>query len=359
MMSGGSRLKAVITLLILCQALSWRLLAGQPHEFPAGPAGRGSLVFNFGNDTWLNRDDGYTNGLGLSWVSPQLDKKSESAWLRFLYSLNTRLLGNSEKNRRLNPLSAEAASERWAVLSIVQGMFTPADLTREDLISDDRPYAGLLYAGLTFVRNSERKQSVAGAGLGVVGPFSLAEAAQKWLHRTYGWTDPQGWGNQLKNELVLDIWLNRFWTLAGPGKKESGWQPAVKAGFGGQLGNLTTCLEAILDFRFGLNLEAERDAVFSAPLFTQLFLPGNEKTTIYGFCRLSGQVLVRNLLIEGNTFSSSHGQQLHHFYGQLISGLVYHSYQAAVTFYLVVRTKEFKNQKYFDPYCGLSLSFAL
>jgi len=60
-----------------------------------------------------------------------------------------------------------------------------------------------------------------------------------------------------KNEPVVDIWFNRFWTLIGPERAEWGWHPAVKAGVGGQLGNLRTSVETIIDFRFGLNLQPE------------------------------------------------------------------------------------------------------
>jgi len=353
------RFKLVSLVAIFSIYPAWLLLAGQPPEFPAGPAGRGNFVFNLENDVWFNQDDGYSNGLAFSWVSPQLNRESKSAWLRFLYQLNTRLLGNQKKTGNLDYSKSEDLSQRWAIVSLAQGMFTPADLTEEELISDDRPYAGLLYAGLTLVRNAGRKQTVWGAGLGVVGPLSLAEATQKWLHETYGWTDPQGWRNQLKNEPVVDIWFNRFWTLIGPERAEWGWHPAVKAGVGGQLGNLRTSVETIIDFRFGLNLQPENEAVHSAPLFGQLPLTGVKRTSVYGFCRLSGQALARNLLIEGNTLAAGPGQSLHHLYGQLTSGLVYQSEQAALTFYAVVRTKEFKGQKYFDPYFGLSLSIAL
>ncbi|MBP8600220.1 MAG: lipid A deacylase LpxR family protein [Candidatus Saccharicenans sp.] len=359
MISGGSSFKSVLPVLILGLNLSWPLLAGQPPEFPAGPAGKGNFVFNLENDVWLDRDDGYTNGLSFSWVSPQLEEKPKSSWLKFLYRLNTRLLGNDKTTESPNHPGLEASSQRWAAMSIAQGIFTPADLTKEEVISDDRPYAGLLYTSLTLVRNSGRTQTSWGAGLGVVGCLSLAETAQKWLHRTYGWTEPQGWSNQLKNEPVLDIWLNRFWTLVGAGEKEKDWGPAIKAGLGGQLGNLMTGLEATVDLRFGLNLQPEKDALFSSPLFNQVPLTGVKTISIYGFCRLTGRALARNILIEGNTFVSSHSQSLRPFYGQLTSGLTYASQRAAITFYAVIRTKEFKGQKYFDPYCGLSLSLAL
>ncbi len=360
MINGGSRFKLGLLVLVLGLNLRWPLLAGQPPEFPAGPTGKGNLIFKLENDVWLDQDDGYTNGLFLGWVSPPLEEKSKSSWLRFLYRLNTRLLGSESRIESPdNGRGQEASGQRWAAMSIAQGMFTPADLTREDIISDDRPYAGLLLASLTFVRNSGRTQTSWGGGLGVVGPLSLAEATQKWLHRTYGWTEPRGWPNQLKNEPVVDIWVSRFWTVLGSEEQEKGWYPALKAGLGGQLGNLMTGLEAMLDFRFGLNVQPGQEVLLPAPLFNSIPLTGVKRTSIYAFCQVTGRALARNLLIEGNTFVSSHGQSLRHFYGQLTSGLTYESQQAALSFYAAIRTKEFKGQKYFDPYFGLSLSLAL
>jgi len=360
MIKGSSHLRLVLSVLSLGLNLNWPLLAGQPPEFPAGPTGKGNLIFKLENDVWLDQDDGYTNGLFLGWVSPPLEEKSKSSWLRFLYRLNTRLLGNDARMESPeNCLDPETSGQRWAALSIAQGMFTPADLTREEIISDDRPYAGLLLASLTFVRNSGRTQTSWGGGLGVVGPLSLAEATQKWLHRTYGWTEPRGWTNQLKNEPVVDIWLSRFWTIWSLDKKEAGWNSVFKAGLGGQLGNLMTGLEATLDFRFGLNVQPGQEVWLPTPLCNQISLTGVKRTSIYAFCRVTGRALARNLLIEGNTFVSSHGQSLRHFYGQLTSGLAYESQQAVLSFYAAIRTKEFKGQKYFDPYCGLSFSLAL
>src|SRR3546814_2580494 len=48
---------------------------------------------------------------------------------------------------------AEAgAASRNVVVRVGQGMYTPEDGTRTDLVTDDRPYAGLLYAGVAWNR---------------------------------------------------------------------------------------------------------------------------------------------------------------------------------------------------------------
>jgi hypothetical protein len=62
---------------------------------------------------------------------------------------------------------------------------------------------------------------------------------------------------------------------------------------------------------------------------------------------INWRALGQKSLNEGNTFVSSHGQSLRHFYGQLISGLAYEMPAAAISLYAVIRTKEFKGQKLF------------
>lgn len=84
MIKGSSHLRLVLLILSLGLNLNWLLLAGQPPEFPAGPTGKGNLIFKLENDVWLDQDDGYTNGLFLGWVSPPLKEKSKSSWLRFV-----------------------------------------------------------------------------------------------------------------------------------------------------------------------------------------------------------------------------------------------------------------------------------
>ncbi|MBC7361430.1 MAG: lipid A deacylase LpxR family protein [Candidatus Aminicenantes bacterium] len=337
--------------------LNGQLIAVHLDEYPSRAKGKGSFVFNLENDVWFTQDEGYTNGIGFSWISPELDKKSKSPFIRFLYCLNLRFLGSEEREEVGS--GPGSACRRWGVFSLAQGMFTPADLTRKEIIPYDRPYAGLLYAGLTLVKSTGRSQDSLGLASGLVGPHSYAGALQRWLHKTYGWTYPQGWENQLKDEPILEIWFNRFWTLVARRKAASGWSPAVKAGVGGELGNLMTAVEAVLDLRFGFNLHPEADSFSWAPLFGQLDLAEATRTSVYAFLRFEGKVVARNLLLEGSTFADGHGVELNHFYGQLISGLVYRSAEATLSFYWVLRTKEFKGQRYFDPYCGLTFGFNL
>lgn len=313
---------------------------------------RGSLVLSLENDVWLKQDEGYTSGVQVMWITPELSQETRSHFLQQLAKLNRKLLGGREKG-------PGEVFKRKAGLSLVQGIFTPDDLTESNLIPDDRPYAGLLYAALGLVKLGPAHEESVGLALGVVGPLSLAGAVQRWLHRTHGWTYPAGWDNQLKNEPVLELWFNHLWTLVSPRISFNGLQPGIKAGAGVQAGNLLIASSALVDLRLGFNLEPQTDTLTAAPLFNHFLAGRANRTSVYAFARLEGRVIARNLLLQGNTFQDSHGVDIHPLYGQFSTGLAYQSEQASLMFYLVLRTREFIGQKYREPYFGLTLAFNL
>ncbi len=345
---------------VIVIALVLAVLAGNlksQAQFRPPARDRGSLVFSLENDVLLKQDEGYTNGVQLMWITPELSQNSGSSFLRWLARINRGLLG-ADKTATASGDESKP-EQRRAGLSFVQGMFTPDNLSEKELIPDDRPYAGLLYASLGLVKLGPLRQDSAGLAVGVVGPLSLAGTIQRWLHRTYGWTYPEGWENQLKNEPVVELWFNRLWTLVPPRISFHGLQPVVRAGAGAQVGNLLIAAAAVADLKLGFNLEPQMDTFTAAPLFNHFVAGRATRTSVYAFLRLEGRAVARNLLLQGNTFRESHGVDIHPFYGQLSTGLAYQSKQAALILYFVMRTREFVGQKYREPYFGLTFSFNL
>ena len=106
---------------------------------------RGAFSFHLENDVFALTDRYYTHGLKLSWISPyKIASRSDS-------------------------LSRSAIS-----VSFGQNIYTPYDIEREDLLEDDRPYAGISY--FTFAMHQKRAQTMDTFEflLGIVGPSSLA-----------------------------------------------------------------------------------------------------------------------------------------------------------------------------------------
>lgn len=96
--------------------------------------------------------------------------------------------------------------KRIVELEISQKFYTPKDLTLTDVNDYDRPYAGWLYFGLTVADFVKANQLITyGVELGVVGSISGADGFQTWYHRNFGFPEPQGWGFQIRNELVANL----------------------------------------------------------------------------------------------------------------------------------------------------------
>jgi hypothetical protein len=92
-------------------------------------------------------------------------------------------------------------------LSLSQHMYTPADLSKSEVDSSDRPYCGLLYFAYTRHSNNSQigRKIVSRLFVGVTGPMAGASDFQYLVHNTLpGNEAPQGWDNQIANGLLLD-----------------------------------------------------------------------------------------------------------------------------------------------------------
>src|SRR5690606_30412235 len=146
------------------------------------------------NDLFAGRDEGYTSGVGLTLVSPNLRDYVDDPCL----PAPARLV-----NRYLEWLQPQGFEQQNMVVTLGQGIFTPGDGTRRDLIIDDRPYAGALLVGFGYNARQGNRLRTTQLLVGMVGPASLAEKTQRLIHKFTGSDNFEGWDHQLHNEPVL------------------------------------------------------------------------------------------------------------------------------------------------------------
>jgi lipid A 3-O-deacylase len=248
-----------------------------------------------------------------------------------------------------------------AGLTVGQLIFTPEDIQTPLPQPDDRPYAGYLYAGL-FVQ----RQGVAGqwAGdavatldhfqldVGVVGPSSLGEDAQIWIHKRINEPEPRGWSNQLRDEPALQLTIRKKWRF----DVDRLWRQADASSFGvqaipeigGTLGNVHRHIEAGTVLRAGWNLPDD----FGPSRLNNLgsATGGNpfQGWSFYGFARVGGRIVEHNLFLEGNTWRDSLSVEAKPFVGELQLGavLAYHwqNWALAGGYSQTFSTKEFDGQ---------------
>jgi len=184
----------------------------------------GALTLNLDNDVFTGSDNNYTNGLGVTWVSPDVstydDDRFVSKWSRFWSFL---------------PFVGDEGYTTYAAWTLAQEMHTPDDINDPNPPLDDQPYAGVLYVDSLLYAHKDRSTHVWELKLGVVGPDSKAEHTQKDFHNLIGNEEPQGWDTQMPNEPVINITYS-FAHLAAAGRagKSAEWRvvPVGTAGVG-------------------------------------------------------------------------------------------------------------------------------
>ncbi|SHE53826.1 hypothetical protein SAMN02745148_00566 [Modicisalibacter ilicicola DSM 19980] len=292
------------------------------------------------NDLFSSSEDGhYTNGV----EAARIVIPDESHWSR---SLADGLPGWSARD-------LDAVGYHF-----IHQIYTPNNITRERLIEDDRPYAGVLLGGLSLYDDTRhegwREATAVQLKFGLVGPAAGGEPIQKAVHEVVGSDNPKGWDNQLDNEPILNLgWDKSWWWFSRFGGLEWEYGPSASL----QVGNLYDYLGAGGAVRFGSGL----DKSFGIPAVAPA-QGGRQGFTAdagfgwYGFIGTQGRYMAHNLLLDGNTFEDSHDVERREWVGDLTAGVVLSWDRFQVAFTNVWRTREFESQDEADQFGSVTLS---
>ena len=155
-----------------------------------------------------------------------------------------------------NALPLASGGNKRISIAVGQSMFAPEDLSRRDQVAGDQPYAGWLYGSVGMVSDTGKTLDNVVLTLGVVGPASLAEPSQKFVHHAVGSPQPQGWDNQLKNEPGIMLTYERKWRSIFS-LSPFGLSADVTPHAGVNLGNINSDAMLGATFRLGYDLPAD------------------------------------------------------------------------------------------------------
>lgn len=342
MLREKSRVRLIWAIIILCFFYLKPVLAEEE-----GPI----LMLQIENDSLAprNTDRHYTHGMRLLWLSPPTDLPD---WLDTLTVFPSRF-GPSD----MVPI------QRWAV-SVGHSMFSPDMIGPSALIPDDRPYAGWSYFGFSFYNeflgaNGAGRQDVVAFELGMVGPSAGAEPIQKAYHELKGGTNPQGWDNQLKDEPGLHLIFERKWRSPSVAPTPlDALEFDVVPHIGISLGNVITEIGIGGTLRMGRNLQAD----FGPPRIRP-GLPGSDgyqrKNAIdwYLFVGPEVRYVARNIFLDGNTWKDSHSVDRRPFVLDTQVGLTVLVGGARITYTQVLMSPEFNEQREWDHFGALTMSW--
>jgi len=239
-----------------------------------------------------------------------------------------------------------------------QQVYTPNDVSVRKLLENDRPYAGLLYGGVSLFKNVQndgwRQADSLHLDVGIVGAASGAKAVQKSFHKLIASEEPEGWDNQLDNEPVVNLGYERAWVFQ---QRFTGLEVEYGPSSGFALGNLYTFASSGVGVRLGEGLDRSFGIPAVAPAHGgQSSFQRDQRFSWYVFAKVEGRYMARNLLLDGNTFKDSHSVDRREWVGdaQLGVALTWNRWQLAYTY--VWRSDEFEEQGSFDQFGSLTLS---
>jgi lipid A 3-O-deacylase len=289
-------------------------------------------------------DRHYTNGIKLSYTTGALSENSiwnaPTRWLgdcTFLFHRQT-----SETDDRLE----------WTILG--QSIFTPQDHRVSNPSLSDRPYAGWLYTGLSFVQDSDAQQLTSLEFLGgIIGPWALGRQLQNNVHALFGEQLARGWNHQLGNEFGFAASWERKWRFNHELGKGYSWEIIPDAGI--TAGNVFTFAETGFLVRWGRGLKADWGPEMIRPGYSGTsYFSGDRAGVKVGwdiFFGTQGRAVARNIFLDGNTFQNSRSVVKERVVADLIVGAELFSARGLrFGFSLVARTPEFRKQKGIDNF---------
>jgi lipid A 3-O-deacylase len=231
------------------------------------------------------------------------------------------------------------------LLTLTQEIYTPEQDATE-LIPGQRPYSGWLSLGATMRWISPTRMEQVTVAAGVTGPPSLAEAAQKGVHRVLGYREPLGWSGQVPFEpgLVISYEQARMigeWRVSGV--------PIVSASVDvrGRLGNVATDARGGACLSLGWNV-TRCNAGWPQPH------RGLGAGIVAG---MHGDIVFHALSLDGSTFAE--GPRVHKKAGvwEGMIGVSVHVGHVELGWTAIHRSREYDTQSKGHSFSKISLSF--
>ncbi len=325
--------------------------AAQPVE---DDVKRGTFTVYFENDLFAGTDRYYTNGVKLSWTSADLEKYADSRYASPLLPIF-----------KLIPFINSPDYQKNLAFSLGQNIYTPDNTETSERLDNDRPYAGWLYLGVGVVWKNADVRNTLTLNIGVVGSWSYAQEAQRIIHEARGFDVPQGWDNQLHNELGVVGVYERTWRWPHHEERAGlNWEFLPHAGVA--LGNVAVYANLGGELRAGFNLPDDFGTAGIAPSSTtstpvergQAAPRAKFDLGAYLFARADGRAVAHNIFLDGNTFGHSVSVDHKPLVADLTAGVSLNYHSTKITYALTYRTKEFDEQKAAQVFGSVSLTLA-
>tara|TARA_R110002012_G_scaffold263456_1_gene446311 strand:- start:153519 stop:154481 length:963 start_codon:yes stop_codon:yes gene_type:complete len=281
--------------------------------------------FNYDNDFFAATDKNYTQGYSFELVSPYFSA---------------------------NPLNYVFFKPKDAILryglAIEHIGFTPSSFDRPEIQLGDRPFAAaiMLKSFMLATNQADKTRFTSSFHLGIIGPGAFGKEMQVGIHKATGNKIPQGWRNQIKNDIVLNYevgyekQLFRFHNLV-----------SLQANANAKVGTLFTNGSIGVNTVFGII----NDPYLSAQESKRFFF--------YGYAQTLVNSIGYDATLEGGLFNKTSpytiaSSDIERFTGQLNYGIVLRTKTLYFEYSRSTITKEFESGDSYG-WGGVKIGFTL
>ncbi|WP_414660606.1 lipid A deacylase LpxR family protein [Horticoccus sp. 23ND18S-11] len=301
---------------------------------------RSSPVFTIyiENDAFSGTDQHYTNGVKLSWLSADLVDWGQTGWRKTVVDIL--------------PFVNRPQGQKNVGFAFGQNIYTPRDTRARNPDPADRPYAGWSYLELAFVSKTPSIADTLSFQVGIIGPHSLAEDAQRTWHQLIDIQRPRGWDYQLRDEMGVNVVYERRWRMYGRALSQTIGIDFVPHA-GASLGNVQTYANAGGTVRLGFNLPSDFGVQLARPgslggtptddLDPRVAMDRNFSFFVFGAG--DGRAVGRDIFLDGNTFRDSRSVDKRPFVADLSAGAGLIAGRWQLTYTQVWRSREFRSQR--------------
>ncbi|WP_300441865.1 lipid A deacylase LpxR family protein [Christiangramia sp.] len=223
--------------------------------------------FNYDNDYFSGTDENYTQGYSLELVIPFLEKNPAN----YLF------------------LTPKKNSEVKYGLAIEHIGFTAPNIGSPEIQFGERPFAAaIMLKSFAIITDTLANSRLASSlSLGLIGPGAFGKEMQAGIHKITENTIPEGWKNQIKNDVVINYEIAYEKQLLRVGDYVS-----LQSNSTARLGTLYTNASIGLNTNIGLI-----NSAFSAN-------KRKSKFQLYGYSQVLGNLIGYDATLQGGVFNN-------------------------------------------------------
>lgn len=310
--------------------------------------GGGNLTFYLDNDLFGNRDQDYTNGARLSWISSNRKMKDIGAVQRALRPFT----GDEQSLNGFQMITGFDEPEKILYnygFSLTQLMFTPEDYESLTQPEGERRYAGWTSLGFSLHTKDDKRLNSIEFMLGILGKHSMAQEVQDFVHDIKDSPKFLGWEDQVPTEVTFDLsFVQKRRLDLGDDSGILGMDGFAE--WGARLGSFRTTAHIGATLRFGLYLPIDySDPRLSETAYAHTYFGDEDRDlnpwSLYFMTGFRATGIAHDATLDGPLFKDFEtGNTREPFVGEVFAGIGWRIRSVEVSYAHTWRTEEYKEQ---------------